>query len=101
MYMLIQAPLCTGNVSTIMYNITVMDQYSPAIITVPADVSSVEISQLPDNGTRIVANKDYNITVSAVTNGSTYISDPVVVGEFSCMYICNTHIVLHISNIRA
>ena len=90
--MLMQAPLCTGNVSTIMYNITIMDQYSPAIITVPSDVSSVKISQLPDNGTSIVANRDYNIIVSAITNGSTYTSNPVVVGKFSCAHCLCIHV---------
>ena len=70
-----------------MYNITVMDQYSPAIVTVPANMSSVEISQFPYNGTSIVANREYTITVSAVSDqGTNYPSDPVVVGKFSCTY---------------
>ena len=67
-----------------MYSITVMDQYSPAIVTVPANMSSVEISQFPNNGTSIVANREYTITVSAISDqGTSYSSDPVVVGEFS------------------
>ena len=66
-----------------MYNITVMDQYSPAIVPVPANMLSVEISQFEDNGTNIVANREYNITVSAISDqGNSCASDPVVVGEF-------------------
>ena len=49
-----------------MYNITVMDQYSPAIVTVLTNMSSVEIS-FTDNGTSIVGNRKYNITVSAIS----------------------------------
>ena len=75
-----------------MYNITVMDQYSPAIVTVPANMSSVEISQFPYNGTSIVANREYTITVSAISDqGISYPSDPVVVGEFSYVYVCKVH----------
>lgn len=71
---------CTA-ANIIMYNITVMDQYSPAIVTVPANMSSVEISQFPYNGTSIVANREYTITVSAISDqGTSYPSDPVVVG---------------------
>ena len=70
-----------------MYNITIKDQYSPAIVTVPANMSSVEISQFPYNGTSIVANREYTITVSAISDqGMSYSSDPVVVGEFTDMY---------------
>ena len=62
-----------------MYNITVMDQYSLAVVTVPANMSSVEIY----NGTSIVANREYIITVSAISDqGMSYPSDPVVIGEF-------------------
>ena len=80
----IQAPQfidCAANI--IMYNITVMDQYSPAIVTVPANMSSVEISQFPaDNGTSIVVNREYTITVSAVSDHErNYPSDPVVIGK--------------------
>ena len=83
---------CSANI--IMYNITVMDQYSPAIVAVPANMSSVEISQLPYNGTSIVANREYTITVSAISDqGRSYPSDPVVVGECSCAYV-------HINSIR-
>ena len=68
---------------TAMYNITVMDQYSPAIVTVPANMSSVEISQFPYNGTSIVANRKYTITVSAISDQRmSYPSDSVVVGGF-------------------
>ena len=81
----IQIPCTATNI--IMYNITVMDQYSPAIVTVPANMSYVEISQFPYNGTSIVANREYNITVSAISDqGTSYPSDPVVVGEFTDMY---------------
>ena len=62
-----------------MYNITVMDQYSSAIVTVPANTSSVEISEFPYNGTSIVAYREYTITVSAINDqGMSYPSDPVV-----------------------
>ena len=69
-----------------MYNITVMDQYSPAIVTVPANMLSVEINHFPDNDTSIVANREYTISVSAISDqGRNYPSDPVVVvGE--CLY---------------
>ena len=78
---------CTA-ANIIMYNITVMDQYSPAIVTVPANMSSVEISQFPYNGTAIVANREYTITVSALSDcGISCPSDPVVVGKFSYLNI--------------
>ena len=84
MYYCIQAPLitnCTANI--IMYKITVMDQYSPAIITVPANMLSVEISQFPDNGTSIVSNKEYTITVSAISDqGTNYPSDSVTISKY-------------------
>ena len=71
-----------------MYNITVMDQYSPAIVTVPANISSVEITQFPYNGTAVVANREYTITVSAISDqGTSYPSDPVVVSKFSYLYV--------------
>ena len=70
-----------------MYNITVMDQYSPASVTVPANMSSVKISEFPDNGTSIVANREYTITVSAISDqGTSYPSDPVVVSKLSCIF---------------
>ena len=78
----IQAPIvsCTANI--IMYNITVMDQYSPASVTVRANMSSIEISEFPDNGTSIVANREYTITVSAVSDQETsYHSNPIVVSK--------------------
>ena len=66
-----------------------MDQYSPAIVTVPASMSSVEISQFPYNGTSIVANREYTITVSVISDqGISYPSDPIVISKFSCAYIC-------------
>ena len=84
MYYCIQAPLttdCTANIT--MYNITVMDQYSPASVTVPANMSSVEISQFSDDGTSIVANREYTITVSAISDqGTSYISDPVTISKY-------------------
>ena len=76
-----------------MYNITVMDQYSPAIVTVPANMSSVEISQFPDNGTSIVDNREYNITVSAISDqGTSYPSNLVVICELA--YIRNVEHVM-------
>ena len=84
-----------------MYNITVMDQYSPAIVTVPANMSSVEISQFSYNGTRVVANREYNITVSAISDqGTSCPSDPVVVGEFTYVdkYICRTWVHTYIQH---
>ena len=69
---------CTANI--IMYNIAIMDQHSSANVTVPANLLSVEF---PYNGTSIVANREYTITVSAISDqGTSYPSDPVVVGEF-------------------
>ena len=84
----VQAPQFTNCVANIMmYNITVMDQYSPASVTVPANMSSVEISQFPDNGTSIVVNKDYTITISAISDhGASYPSNPVVVSKYSWRY---------------
>ena len=77
---------CAANI--IMYNITVMDQYSPAIITVPANMLSVEISQIPadDIIIRIAANREYTITVSAISDqGTSYYSDPVTISKYSVM----------------
>ena len=84
MYILyLQGPSIANICVIIMYNITVMDQYSPAIVTIPANMSSVEISQFPDNGTSVVANREYTITVSAISDqGISYPSDPVVIGKF-------------------
>ena len=77
---------CTANI--IKYNITVMDQYSPASVIIPANMSSVEISEFPDNGTRIVTNREYTITVSAISDqGTSYPSDPVVVSKFLYVYV--------------
>ena len=87
--MLLQAPPITNcKAKIILYDIAVMDQYSPAIITVPANMSSVEISQFPDNGTSIVANREYSIIVSAISDqGRSYPSDPVTISKFLCPYI--------------
>ena len=72
---------CTANI--IKYNITIMDQYSPASVTVPANMSSVEISEFPDNGASIVANREYTITISTISDqGTSYPSEPVVVSKF-------------------
>ena len=82
-YLKLQIPCTAANI--FMYNITVMDQYSPAIVTVPANMSSVEISEFLYNGTSVVANREYNITVSAISDqGTSYPSDPVVVSKFYC-----------------
>ena len=83
-----------------MYNITVLDQYSPAIVTVPANMLSIEIRQFPDNGTSIVANREYTITVSAISDqGTSYPSDPVVVSKFS--YLCIPKYILYSTYIQA
>ena len=59
-----------------------MDQYSPASVTVPANMSSVEISQFPDNGTSVVVKRKYIITVSAISDqGTSYPSDPVTISK--------------------
>ena len=72
---------CTANI--IMYNITVMDQYNSTSVTVPANTFSVEISEFPGNSTRIVTNREYTVTVSAISDqGTSYHSDPVVVSKF-------------------
>ena len=61
-----------------------MDQYSPTSVTVPANMSSVEISQFPDNGTSIVYNRNYTITISAISDqGARYPSDPVTISKYS------------------
>ena len=72
--------------------ITVADQYRPATITVFKNQSSVEISEFPDNGTSVVANREYTITVMAksATKPSDP-SDPVVVSKFSCSYVCTQY----------
>ena len=62
-----------------------MDQYSPASVVVPANMSSVEINEFPDSGTSAVANREYTITVSAISDqGTSYPSDPVVISK-SCV----------------
>ena len=63
-----------------MYNITVMDQYSSASVTIPVDMLSVEFTNINFG---IVANREYTITVSAKSDqGTSYSSDPVVVSKF-------------------
>ena len=74
---------CTAN--TVMYKITVMNQYSPASVTVLANMSSVELTKSVNS---IVANREYTITVSAISDqGTSYPSEPVVVSKF--FYIAN------------
>ena len=50
-----QVPTTCTAANITLYNITVMDQYtyvrSPAIVTVPGNMLSVEIYQFLDNGT--------------------------------------------------
>lgn len=68
------------------YKITVMDQYSPAYVTVSAYQSSEILDIFPGNGTRVVANRVYTITVSVISEeGRSYPSNPVVVSKLSCM----------------
>ena len=70
------------------YNIIVMDQYCPAIVKVPTNISSVNISDLFDNDTSIVAKRVYTITVSAIADqGIGYPSSPVIVSKFLCVYV--------------
>ena len=88
MYVYIQAPIvsCTANIT--MYNITVMDQYNSSNIIVPADVSFIEISEFSENGISIVTNREYTITVSAISDeGTNYPSDPIIVSKLSCSYV--------------
>ena len=67
----------------IMYNVSLMDQYGATIVTVPANVSSIHISELPDSSTDIVADKEYTITVSAISDHEySFPSNPVVVSKF-------------------
>ena len=75
--------------AVIMYNITVtvIDQLDSASVTVPANVLSVKISELLSNGTSIVANREYIITVSAISDHEySYPSNSVVVSKF-CMHV--------------
>ena len=59
-----------------------MDGYNSVNVTVPANMSSVEISEFPDNGTSIVANGEYTITVSAISDqGKSYPSDSTTVSK--------------------
>ena len=64
-----------------MFKITVIDQCNTASVKVPATRLSVEINRFPDSCTSIPANREYNITVSAISDqGISYPSDPVVIG---------------------
>ena len=73
---------CSDNATVSAYNITVTDLDSSASVTTPANMSSVEISEFPGNFT-IVADTNYTITVSAITDqGRIYPSDPVVISKF-------------------
>ena len=85
--------VATTNITVILHSITVIDQCNAASVTVPANKSSVEINQFPDNDTSIVANREYNITVSAISDqGISYPSVPVVIG----MYLF--HIIMYVYN---
>ena len=76
------------------YEITVMDQYRPASVT--TYLTSIDIRNFYYNGTSIVANKVYNITVSAISDaGRSYPSDPIIVSKF-CVCTCNYAILAHI-----
>ena len=81
-----------------MFNITIMDQYSSAILPVPANLSSVEINKFPYNHTSIVANREYTITVSAISDqGMSCPSDPVVIGKCQvCVHILYLCIPIHL-----
>ena len=49
---------------------------------------SVEISEFPDNGTRVVPNRVYNITVSAIDDvGLSNSNDSVTVSKYK--FVCN------------
>ena len=74
-----------------------MDQYNSASVTVPANMLSVEIREFPDNGTSIVANREYTVTVSAISDqGTSNSSNPIVVSKFMCVYTYIHIIMLHI-----
>ena len=63
-----------------------MDRYSPGSVTVSNYQYSAAISRLPDNGTSIVANREYTITVSAISDQGfqkSYPSDSFIVSEYS------------------
>ena len=80
---------CTVDVNVTMYNITVMYENSQATATVPADTFSAEVIDT----TIIVANREYTITVSAISDqGTGYPSDPVVVSKSSYTYC--THAII-------
>ena len=66
-----------------------MDQYSPASVDVSPYQFSRTISDFPDNDSSIVANTEYTINVSAISDqGTSYPSDPIVVSKYSlCTYV--------------
>ena len=75
-----------------------MDQYSPGSVTVPGYQLSTEITRLPDNGTSIVANREYTITVSALSDQrKNYPGTPIIVSEYSYLayetYLMHTYVV--------
>ena len=88
MYTFMQIALYTYSCAVTIrkYEITVMDQYSPASITTYG--SSIVIRRFFYNGTSIVANRVYNITVSAISDArESYPSDPIIVSKFSCTFV--------------
>ena len=83
---------CTANID--MYEITLMDQYSSPSEMVSADLLSIELT---NSYSSIVVNREYTITVSAISDQEiSYPSDPVVVSKFfyiaiyMCTYSCIT-----------
>ena len=93
LYYVIMQVSCSVNI--IKYNITVIDQYSPANLIVPANMSSVEISEFPDNDTSIVANREYTITVSTISDqGTSYTIDPVVVSKLKKCITKYVHMII-------
>ena len=72
---------CTGSI--IMYNVSLMDQDNATIVIVPANVSFINISESSNSSSVIVANRVYNITISAISDHEySYPSDPFVVSKF-------------------
>jgi len=71
-----------------------MDMYKPASETTFGSSRSIELSLFSSNGTRVVANRIYNITISAIGNGRIrYPSDPIIVSKF---YIADIATYVHI-----
>ena len=66
------------------YEITVKDQYKPATLTTHG--SPIQIRRFPSNGTSVVANRVYNITVSPISYArKSYPGDSIIVSKFSCI----------------